>query len=107
MMALEDNKNAVSLVSIDFSKAFNRMDHGLCLKAFAHKGTSREAMTMIAAFLHRRTMRIKVGTVFSAPRIVNGGSPQGTKLGNFLFTMTIDCIEEANHPLFGSVEWPT
>ena len=107
MTALEDNKNAVSLVSVDFSKAFNRMDHGLCLKSFAYKGASQEAMTMIAAFLYNRTMRVKVGTAFSTPRSVNGGSPQGTKLGNFLFTMTIDCIEQANHPLFGSVGLPT
>ena len=45
-------------------------------------------------------MSVKIGDANSTPRKVSGGSPQGTKMGNLLFTITIDAIEEANHPLF-------
>lgn len=100
MTALEDNTKAVSIISIDFSKAFNRMDHSKCIEAFTHKGASHASLNMIAAFLRNRTMSVKVGQTFSTPRPVHGGSPQGTKLGNFLFAVTIDLIEEKNHPLY-------
>ena len=30
---LEDNRGSVNLITIDFSKAFNRMSHQQCLKA--------------------------------------------------------------------------
>ena len=99
MSALEDNKNTVSIISIDFSKAFNRMDHGKCIQALSIKGATSEALTMVSAFLRDRTMSVKVGSTLSNLRKILGGSPQGTKLGNFLFTITIDAIEEKNHPL--------
>ena len=37
---------------------------------------------------------MKVGSTLSTPRLVKGGSPQGTLLGNYLFTVTIESIEE-------------
>ena len=90
MTALENNRNAVSIISVDFSKAFNRMDHHHCLRAFEHKGASTPSLQIIAALLRDRSMSIKVGNVLSASRHIKGGSPQGTKFGNFLFTVTID-----------------
>ena len=39
-------------------------------------------------------MRFKVYNHLSACREVKGGSPQGTKIGNFLFIATIDNIED-------------
>ena len=100
MTALEDSRNSVSIVSVDFSKAFNRMSHYHCLQAFKFYGASTESLAMIAAFLQGRIMSIKVGNAMSTPRNVLGGSPQGTKMGNYLFTITIDCIEQKNHPLY-------
>ena len=35
MSNLEDREAAASILSVDFEKAFNRMDHGECLKALA------------------------------------------------------------------------
>ena len=51
---------------------------------------------MVNAFLAGRTMRFKVNGTLSNPRNVSGGSPQGTKLGNFLFIATINTIEDHN-----------
>lgn len=39
-------------------------------------------------------MKFKVNNSFSEERAVRGGSPQGTKLGNLLFIISIDNIEE-------------
>lgn len=84
------------MLSIDFAKAFNRMSHNVCISELARRDASTETIQMVAAFLDRRTMRIKVNNTFSAPKHVLGGSPQGTKIGNYLFTVTVEAIEERN-----------
>ena len=86
--ALEHPDSAVNLISIDFEKAFNRMDHEECLIALADMGAEMEAIDWVAAFLYGRNMKVKIDNEFSTPRSVPGGSPQGSILGNFLFCCT-------------------
>ena len=94
LSTLEDPATAMTLMSVDFSKAFNRVDHVVCLQALAENGTLTDSLAMISSFLKDRCMRFKVNNILSSERQVKGGSPQGTKLGNFLFIITIDRIEE-------------
>ena len=91
--ALEDPRAASVLTSIDYAKAFNRLDFLHCLKALASKGASSELIRIVSSFLTSRTMAVKVGSVMSRPRIVLGGVPQGSILGVFLFNVTIDAFE--------------
>ena len=49
---------------------------------------------MIYHFLDSRTMVIRNGFTESTERTVTGGSPQGTKLGNVLFCLTVEGIHE-------------
>ena len=60
MEALEGGDTAANLVSIDFEKAFNRMDHLQCLHALSNMGASIEAVGWTAAFLHNRTMAVRI-----------------------------------------------
>ena len=94
LRVLDTPEMAVSMLSIDFSKAFNRMDHRLCFEALAECGASSESLMMITSFLSGRRMRFKMNGTLSTTRGVNGGSPQGTRLGNFLFIVSINRIEE-------------
>ena len=94
--ALEDPRSASILTSIDYAKAFNRLDFSHCLSALADKGASTELISIIASFLTSRTMAVKVGQTLSKPRIVLGGVPQGSILGVFLFNVTIDTFEAAS-----------
>lgn len=89
---LEDGRAAANLISIDFEKAFNRMDHNYCVGELRKKGASIGAIGMVNAFLHGRTMSVRVGESFSDPRPVPGGSPQGSILANFLFCCTTDSM---------------
>ena len=64
------------------------------MTALVENGASSESLAMISAFLSGRRMWFKVNGSLSSLRDVRGGSPQGTKLGNFLFVMTINNIED-------------
>ena len=89
---------ATSLVSIDFAKAFNRMYRARCLEALSHLGASVDVVRWTSAFLYRRTMSVRVRNARSIPRLVPGGSPQGSILGNFLFCATTDCFAKLESP---------
>ena len=93
---LEDPRAAAVLTSIDYSKAFNRLDWNACLKALEEKGASSEIIGLIASFLSGREMMVKMGSELSTPREVKGGVPQGSLLGVLLFNVTIDCFEQAS-----------
>ena len=90
----EDYRAGTVITSIDYSKAFNRMGFQQCLRALAKNGASTPIIEIIATFLTGRKMSVKVGNVLSDPRDVNGGCPQGSILGVFLFNATIDDLEE-------------
>ena len=91
--ALEDPRAASIITSIDYAKAFNRLDFLHCLKALAGKGASSELLSIVSSFLTSRTMSVKVGQTFSTPLVVLGGVPRGSILGVFLFNATIDAFE--------------
>ena len=59
--SLEDERSCVNLISVDFEKAFNRMDRLECLKALRDHGASTRSLRLVGAFLLGRCMRIKIG----------------------------------------------
>ena len=91
---LEQKDKATNLISVDFSKAFNRMHHYKCLEALVDLGAEMETVDWVASFLFGRTMSVKIDNVFSEPKSVPGGSPQGSILGNFLFCTTTNCFTQ-------------
>ena len=49
---------------------------------------------MLHAFLENRTMRVRVDQDMSDPLQINGGSPQGTLLGNLIFIVATSELEK-------------
>ena len=96
MHHLEDGDTAANLISVDFEKAFNRMDHFHCLDALSRMGANEETIGWVACFLYDRRMAVKINGTFSQPRTVPGGSPQGSILGNFLFCATTNKFATIN-----------
>ena len=80
-------------MSLDFSKAFNRVDHGLCLKALALQGASEQSCQIVQNFLAFRSMRVRRGLSCGDSLEVKGGAPQGSILGTFLFCATANLLE--------------
>lgn len=94
MTAMEDNRAGVVMSAIDFSKAFNRLDHLKCLQSFAKKDASSQILQMLAAFLNGRTMTVRLEGTTSEPRRINAGAPQGSVLGCYLFNVGVDDLKE-------------
>ena len=85
LMCLEDSESAVNLLSIDFSKAFNRMSHLACINAITAKGASLEVVRVVQAFLCDRVMQVHIGDPKSAAETAPGGAPQGSVFFIYLF----------------------
>ena len=75
---LEDSRAASILTSIDYSKAFNRIEHLPLLQSFAQKGAPNHILRVLTTFLSDRQMTVKVDNCFSSKRQVNAGAPQGS-----------------------------
>ena len=96
LMNLENDGAASSLVSIDFSKAFNRMDHAACLEALRDKGVPENVVSVVQAFLYNRKMAVHINGKISEERNAPGGAPQGSVLGSFLFCNTTERLLRTN-----------
>ena len=91
---LEDYRSSTVLTAIDYSKAFNRLSFQKCLESFKKKGASSSVIRLLGAFLTGRTMKVRAGSSWSMPLRVDGGCPQGSILGVFLFNVTTDDLED-------------
>ena len=88
LSGLEIPDVAVTLLGIDYEKAFNRMGHNECLLQLAKLGASQFSIDLVSSFLTRRVMRSRIGSITSSPRLISAGSPQGSILGCFLYCVT-------------------
>ena len=84
------NPNAVLALMVDFSKAFNRQDHNTLITILSDMGCPRWLLEIVIAFLSERELIVKYKGLNSERKSLPGGSPQGTRLGMFLFLVLIN-----------------
>ena len=94
LYAMEEKCSSVSMISLDYAKAFNRMCHRKCLDAFKKKGASTQTLGLIGSFLVGRTMCVRHNGETSSTQAIPGGSPQGCVSANLLFCVTIEGLEK-------------
>ena len=87
ILAPLDEGNPAVLMGIDFEKAFNRLDHNVCLAELRRLGASSATIDLTRSFLSDRSMRVKVGETLSPNHPLRGGSPQGSILGCLLYCL--------------------
>ena len=83
---------AILACTIDFSKAFNRIDHNLLVTKLSDLGVPGWLLNLVMGFLTERSLLLKYKGETSKSKPLPGGGPQGTLLGLFLFLILInDC----------------
>jgi len=82
-----DGGNITALVLIDYSKAFDTLNHQLLLSILHYIGLGPGAVVLLRNYLMGRTQRVKINNKLSEPLPIISGVPQGSILGPILFSI--------------------
>jgi hypothetical protein len=85
-----DSRNSIRALFVDYSKAFDHVDHSTVLKKMAALDIHPCLLKWMHSFLLNRQQRVKIGTFFSDWITLKGGMPQGTWFGPYVFLILID-----------------
>ena len=85
-----NNKQVSLLLLIDFSKAFDMVDHTILLHKLNHYGIRGPALKWFESYLGNRTQFVTIDGVDSSSRHMAYGVPQGSILGPLLFIIYIN-----------------
>ena len=86
----DDCMNFVRVLFIDFSKAFDTIDHTVLCKKLTDGKFPPHIVAWSLSFLQDRFQYVKVGNLLSSPCVVNAGAPQGTRAGPDDFRLIIN-----------------
>ena len=75
-----DNKQIVAVISMDLSKAFDTIPHGLLLAKLKAYGVNSRSCMLLKDYLHGRMQWVKVGDTSSDSQEVGRKVPQGSVL---------------------------
>ena len=90
LQAAETPKAIIRACLIDFSKAFDCIDHNMLLRKLQLLNVPPILLNWCAAFLRNRQQRVKIGQDKSNWLPIFAGVPQGTKLGPLFFLVMIN-----------------
>ena len=83
-------KSISTVVSSDYTKAFDRIDHNLAITNLFKVNVCENVVAWICDFLSNRTQCVKYQNTFSDWREIKSGAPQGTRLGPIIFLAMIN-----------------
>ena len=84
------NGNEIDTIYLDYSKAFDKIDHTLLLKKLKLIGISDPYIKWLECFIRGRTQMVLVDNNLSFPTTVESGVPQGSVLAPILFIIYVN-----------------
>ena len=93
-----NNKSTVDMIYLDFSKAFDKVDHGILLNKLRDLGITGRLGLWFFHFLKNRQRYVRIPGGISQPHPVLSVVPHGIVLGILLFMIMIIDIDKGNSP---------
>ena len=85
-----DAGKLTSVLFIDFSKAFDTVNHNVLLKKLLSFGICQNTLNWFSSYLRNRTQCVKWKGVLSKEKNVTIGVPQGSILGPLFFILFVN-----------------
>lgn len=93
-----DCGDATVLMLLDYSKAFDMINHSILIAILEYIGFQTSAASLVSSFLSNRKQRVCLDGEISETRAVESGVPQGSILGPLLYSIyTFNFVNSLDH----------
>ena len=94
-----ENDCEIIVVSTDFCKAFDTVDHGILLQKLSKYGIGLKVLKLIHSYLNGLTQTVRVNGNYSSELVITCGVPQGSLLGRLFFLVYINDTANCDSPI--------